>query len=387
MPTTPTTPPTSPTTTAQHRPLKAPFPYFGGKSRVARIIWAALGDDVRHYIEPFAGSAATLLACPDELRVQLRSVVLNDIDCHVANAWRAMRDHADQLADLCDEPLIEAELEARHKHLCSPSWRSRFERRVRDEAAFCDPVAAAYWITGMSCWIGGGFAAGDWHGHADPRTRGTGLAAPKLPHMTSGNGTQRLALRAPRAMHAYFRALQQQLRGTRVLSGDWRRAVGRYTTHLRGPVGVLLDPPYAASAERCESIYRHDDLHVSHHVRDWAIKAGRDRTRRIVLCGYDGEHPPEVFDRRGWTTIAWSAQGGYANQRRNPSPTSPARPAPAPPGCNARNAGNPSNGQLNRHRERLWLSPGCTTGPALEAALRAASATIIAHTRTKRSPR
>lgn len=43
--------------------LKAPFPYFGGKSSVAGRVWGALGD-VRHYMEPFFGSGAVLLARP-----------------------------------------------------------------------------------------------------------------------------------------------------------------------------------------------------------------------------------------------------------------------------------------------------------------------------------
>lgn len=43
--------------------LAAPFPYFGGKRRAAPIIWAALGDPAG-YVEPFAGSAAVLLARP-----------------------------------------------------------------------------------------------------------------------------------------------------------------------------------------------------------------------------------------------------------------------------------------------------------------------------------
>ena len=45
--------------------LRAPFPYFGGKYRAAPTVWAALGD-VGLYIEPFAGSAAVLLARPEE---------------------------------------------------------------------------------------------------------------------------------------------------------------------------------------------------------------------------------------------------------------------------------------------------------------------------------
>ncbi|MGB9619722.1 MAG: DNA adenine methylase [Armatimonadota bacterium] len=45
--------------------LKAPFPYFGGKSKIAPLVWSRLGN-VKNYVEPFFGSGAVLLARPDE---------------------------------------------------------------------------------------------------------------------------------------------------------------------------------------------------------------------------------------------------------------------------------------------------------------------------------
>jgi hypothetical protein len=36
--------------------LRAPFPWFGGKSRVADLVWDRFGDP-RNYVEPFCGSA------------------------------------------------------------------------------------------------------------------------------------------------------------------------------------------------------------------------------------------------------------------------------------------------------------------------------------------
>ena len=65
--------------------LRAPFPWFGGKSRAAPLVWAALGD-VSNYVEPFAGSLAVLLARPHAPRVE----TVNDADCYVANFWRAL---------------------------------------------------------------------------------------------------------------------------------------------------------------------------------------------------------------------------------------------------------------------------------------------------------
>lgn len=41
-----------------------PFPYFGGSSPVASVIWEALGADVQNYVEPFFGSGAVLFLRP-----------------------------------------------------------------------------------------------------------------------------------------------------------------------------------------------------------------------------------------------------------------------------------------------------------------------------------
>lgn len=44
--------------------LSAPFPWFGGKSRVADLVWSRFGADVPNYVEPFFGSGAVLLGRP-----------------------------------------------------------------------------------------------------------------------------------------------------------------------------------------------------------------------------------------------------------------------------------------------------------------------------------
>jgi DNA adenine methylase len=41
--------------------LKAPFPWFGGKSIIAPEVWERFGN-VQNFVEPFAGSLAVLLA-------------------------------------------------------------------------------------------------------------------------------------------------------------------------------------------------------------------------------------------------------------------------------------------------------------------------------------
>ena len=81
--------------------LKAPFPYFGGKAKIASKVWAALGNP-KHYIEPFFGSGAVLLARPGNERY-IESV--NDKDGFVSNVWRSLQFSPDETAKWCDWPV------------------------------------------------------------------------------------------------------------------------------------------------------------------------------------------------------------------------------------------------------------------------------------------
>ena len=92
---------------------RAPFPYFGGKSRAAHLVWQALGDDLAHYIEPFAGSLAVLLAC----RHPAKSETVNDISGFICNVWRAIKYDPDGVAHWVDMRVCELTMEAASKWL------------------------------------------------------------------------------------------------------------------------------------------------------------------------------------------------------------------------------------------------------------------------------
>ncbi len=68
------------------KPLKAPFPYFGGKSKIAPLIWERFGR-VANYVEPFFGSGAVLLGCPWPGHTE----TVNDADGLLCNFWRALQ--------------------------------------------------------------------------------------------------------------------------------------------------------------------------------------------------------------------------------------------------------------------------------------------------------
>lgn len=86
--------------------LKAPFPYFGGKSKIADIVWEAFGS-VDNYVEPFFGSGAVLLCRPGFDDSARWTETVNDDDGFISNFWRALRDDPDNVAFHADWPVNE----------------------------------------------------------------------------------------------------------------------------------------------------------------------------------------------------------------------------------------------------------------------------------------
>ena len=309
--------------------IKAPFPWFGGKSRVAAEVWARFGD-VPNYVEPFAGSLAVLLGRPSIHRGKIETV--NDIDGFIANFWRAVASDPEGVAHNADWPVNENDVHARHIWLVNQ--RAHLEARLNGDPDFYDAKIAGWWAWGANAYIGSGWCSGDgpWRvvdGLLHLGDAGQGINK-KIPHLgDAGQG----------ARHAFilgwFEQLSKRLRDVRVASGDWSRVVTESVTTRHGMTGLLLDPPYGDEVEQTR-VYATDDSDVSAQVRQWCIENGNNRLLRIALCGYQGEGHDALLDY-GWTSHAWRAAGGYG-------------------------AGRGGNGEANRHKERIYFSPACLAG-------------------------
>lgn len=285
--------------------VRAPFPWFGGKSRAAPLIWRALGD-VPNYVEPFAGSLATLLARPGGAG---KVETANDKDGLIANFWRATRSTPDEVARWADWPVNEADLHARHLWLVAQA-PTLLERLIVDPE-YSDPKIAGWWVWGICTWIGNGWCSADERlalHRCLPKvgTPGHGIHAPsrKKPLTHRNKGIHRSG--AP-ALVELFGVLAERLRGVRICCGDWMRVLGRSTlgidtAHGMTPCGVLLDPPYAHD-ERDKRLYREDDPDLSAATRTWALENGDNPALRIALCGWDTEHGPVMPST--WTCVAW----------------------------------------------------------------------------------
>lgn len=321
--------------------LKAPFPWFGGKSRAAPIIWPRFGR-VRNYVEPFAGSLAVLLAREEVTGTE----TVNDLDCYVANFWRALAADPAAVAQHADHPVNEADLHARHLWLVN---QVEFRERMKTDPEFFDVRVAGWWVWGISCWIGGGWCVLRDRVerkrpiiNADRAGNGIHCKIPQL-HPKGGQGVTRRQVPRIDAMcntgannspdlQAWFHQLANRLRRTRVVCGDWSRVLGDTPLGLTSNVppgfrtAVLLDPPYHGDV-RDPEIYATDSSTISTAVRAWAIEHGDDPRLRIALCGYEDEHTmPDT-----WECVPWKAAGGYGNR----------------------------TGNLNSHKERIWFSPHC----------------------------
>lgn len=281
--------------------LRAPFPWFGGKSRAAALIWARFGD-VPNYVEPFAGSLAVLLARPHPAGTE----TVNDADCYLVNFWRAVQADPEAVARWADWPVSEADLLARHQWLVE-TGAARVALLRSDPDAY-DAKIAGWWVWGLCAWIGSGWC----------RERGDGHQPEQIPHL--GDAGMGLA--------DYLTALADRLRKVRICAGDWTRVLGESVTVKHGITAVLLDPPYAADEH--DVTYSAGKGDVAADVRAWAIEQGQNPQLRIALCGYDtGESWPD-----GWVTVEWKARGGYGSQADG-------------------------RGRSNAHRERIWFSPHC----------------------------
>ncbi len=334
--------------------LKSPFPYFGGKSRIAREVWKRFGG-VKGYVEPFFGSGAVLLSRP----MPFGGVeTVNDADGMICNFWRAVKADPDAVAGHADWPSNECDLIARHAWLVER--KASLQERLKGDPEFFDAKIAGWWCWGMACWIGHGFCSGDgpWRVQEVDEVKklvhlgdaGRGVQR-KLVHLSSaGQGVQRKLVYPSSAGRGgdpgageqgileWMRALADRLARVRVCCGDWTRVCGGDSGDALNhffvggePCGVFLDPPYADTANRSE-VYSVDSMSVAHDVCQWAIEHGDDKRLRIALCGYDGEHEmPET-----WECLRWKSAGGYSGV-----------------------ADRETQAKLNAFRECVWFSQHC----------------------------
>lgn len=346
--------------------LKAPFPYFGGKSKVIGEVWKRFGQ-VKIYVEPFFGGGSVLLGNP---YWQTTFEAVNDKDHMIANAWRSLKNDPDGVFKYCDNPSIEIDFHLNHIWLVNEG-KERIKRCEWDKD-FYDVEVAGIWILGMSNVIGSQYASGVGKWNTETLKLASELGTYNIKEITkyatdnnidimgSGvdrsrpsntalyNGINRKNMKAYEnyaegdeifppsiKMREYLRELAVRLKYVKVYCGDWTRVTTKPMISKDNHIGaIFLDPPYSLEANRDKELYVVEDLSVAHDVRQFCIEKSDDPKLRIALCGYDDEHTE--LEQYGYVPYYWSTHGGYSLFAKEEAQS-----------------------RKNKNREVIWFSKSC----------------------------
>jgi len=256
--------------------VKPPFTYFGGKTAIADRIVALLPAH-EHYVEPFAGSLAVLLAKPPS-----PMETVSDLDGELVNFWRMLRERPEELCRMCAlTPHARGELENAYK----PS-EDDLERARRT------------WIKLTQARSGQHFKRTGWRYYQDPR--GSHSSMPDYLDAYVG----RLAPAAARLRSVSLESLPAL---------DIIRRYGRHRDCL-----IYADPPYLMTARSCND-----------RGPSYGVEMGTEADHRqlaetlaaaaaaVVLSGYHSPLYDELYD--GWHVTelpAFTGNASTGNARR-----------------------------------------------------------------------
>jgi DNA adenine methylase len=252
--------------------LAPPFAYYGGKTTLAERIVDLLPDH-RHYVEPFAGSLAVLLAKPPSFME-----TVNDLDGHLMTFWRVLRD--------CPDDLM---------RVCSLTPHSRAEHQAAYDVDVDDELERArrVWVC-LTQGRGNTLRRTGWRHFQDPGRRGP-TSMPD--YMTSY--VERMRGAAARLAHV---SLEQR---------DALDVIADYGRHEQ--VLIYADPPYLGTT-RSSRQYLVEMSHADEH-RALAEVLHTCRAA-VVLSGYRSPLYDEIYE--GWDVVqlATTTGNGGANRAR-----------------------------------------------------------------------
>lgn len=247
-----------------------PMPYFGGKTLLASRI-AQLLPPHGHYVEPFAGSLAVLLA-----KAPSRMETVNDLDAEIVAFWRVLRDRPDELL-----------------RAVALTPHARFEYEHCTDRADCDDLEIARRV------------------HVK-LTQGRGAVGVKSGwrHYVKPAGSHGM----PDYLLGYLRRFGPAAERLQHVSLECRPALEVIASYGRDPdVLLYADPPYLASSRAGgddprggTQRYRHEMLGTGEH-REMA-DALLDCSAAVVLSGYPSPLYDEMFG--DWSRVEFSTGTG-----------------------------------------------------------------------------
>lgn len=265
--------------------MRPPFPYFGGKQKLAAEIAARLPEH-SHYVEPFAGSLSVLLARPVVPGVR---ETVNDNDKALMTFWKVLRERTDELV-----------------FQCSLTPHSRAQREldaVLDEGVDELELARRVW----SCLVQG----------RSSTLRLTGWRYDVAPDPGQSMGER---------LESYRQRLTTVARRIQNVSLECDDALSVIARYSRSGTLLYVDPPYLGATRgwnyRTEMVeaHRHEEL----------AEALRATNATVVLSGYASETYSRLY--AGWNRYelgTYTTQGGahsprtevlWTNQDLKPAP-------------------------------------------------------------------
>lgn len=230
--------------------LRPPFAYYGGKTTLAPKI-AELLPEHDHYVEPFAGSLAVLLA-----KEPAGWETVNDLDGDLVNFWRVLRDRPDELERAA---------------ILTPHSREEYEGSKAIEGDDLER-ARRVWVR-LTQGRSNSMKPTGWRFRTDP-SMGTSL---------------------PDYVNAYalrLRGAAERMRRVTIENRDAVEMIREYGAHPN--VCIYADPPYLGSTRTAN--YRlemlEDDLHIE------LADALRECKASVVLSGYASPLYEELYP--GW---------------------------------------------------------------------------------------
>jgi DNA adenine methylase len=247
--------------------LAPPLAYYGAKVTIAEKIVRLLPRH-EHYVEPFAGSLAVLLA-----KRPSRMETVNDLDQDLMVFWKVLRDQADDLERAC---------------ALTPHSRAEYEgARDADLTALPDLERARLVWVRLTQGRAGTLRPTGWRHYQDPAGCSSGM---------------------PRYLAGYVSRLAPVADRLAPVSLECRPALELIEAYGRHR-GVLLyvDPPYLGSTRARN--YRHEmSSEADHRQLADALKACK---AAVVLSGYHSPLYDELY--ADWERFEIDAFTGQAN--------------------------------------------------------------------------
>lgn len=228
--------------------IKPPFAYYGGKTTLAPKI-ADLLPAHDHYVEPFAGSLAVLLA-----KKQSPMETVNDLDGDLVTFWRVLRDQPDDLFRACE---------------LSPHSREEYAASADLSAGLTDVERA------RRVWVR--LTQGRSHS-----MKPTGWWTRKA---NAGHSP-------PEYCASYLARMTEAAKRIRGVSLECRDALDVIRDYGSEPsVCIYADPPYVGSTRATN--YGHEMTEDSQH--EVFAQACHDAKARIVISGYGSDLYDSLF--------------------------------------------------------------------------------------------